>query len=207
MTASLANALYAYFKTLYDLNRNTLMLCSEQIFNHELCFNLINDIVRDIPRLIPYSFNFKANQCQIINGEGLLDFSSELPWLNEEYAHMLQEHQHVLVVIKKIRNKYEHEMHKKIIVSSQAGTAFPFSFTLKVEDDLLNLDVNELKSLLLNLNQVYSRIQNDLARYLYENSMQGDLYYDRLTRFKFNDFNALLSSSLLKIIGNALLDF
>lgn len=60
MTRNIADALYGYLETLYNLNQKLIGLCgTNAVDDFESGKKDILDIIQDIPRIIPYSFNKK----------------------------------------------------------------------------------------------------------------------------------------------------
>ena len=60
MTVEIANALFGYLETLYNLNQKLVKLCGiDVIDDFESGEKEILDIIQDVPRIIPYSFNKK----------------------------------------------------------------------------------------------------------------------------------------------------
>lgn len=66
MTIEIANALFGYLETLYNLNQKLVKLCGiDVIDDFESGEKDILDIIQDIPRIIPYSFNKKTHELTI----------------------------------------------------------------------------------------------------------------------------------------------
>lgn len=60
MTKEIANALFGYFETLYNLNQKLVKLCGIDVINDfESGEKDILDMIQDVPRIIPYSLNKK----------------------------------------------------------------------------------------------------------------------------------------------------
>ena len=145
MTIAIANALFRYFETLYNLNRNVVALCGSNVFDQmSEVERRVDEVVMSIPRLIPYSFNKKISDYEISATDGLMVFSNDLPFLSTDYENIFQKHKGCLVKAKKIRNKLEHEMHGAHIVSSGSGTITMFSVTYKVYEEDIDLCAIEI---------------------------------------------------------------
>lgn len=62
MNVKIVNVLFGYFETLYHLNQRLIKLCGiDAIDNFENGKEYILEIIPNIPRLIPYSYNKKQN--------------------------------------------------------------------------------------------------------------------------------------------------
>ena len=93
MTTKVANALYRYFETLYTLNQNLIVLCGiDAIDNREQSEDYIDKVVQAVPRLIPYEWSKAKSTYVISEKSGLMDFSTELPFLKNEYEKIFEKH-------------------------------------------------------------------------------------------------------------------
>ena len=60
MTSEITNALFGYFETLYDLNRNLITLCGVDVIDNSGQYErYIADIIQAIPRLVPYVYDIQ----------------------------------------------------------------------------------------------------------------------------------------------------
>ena len=61
MNIEIANAMSGYFETLYEMNKNLIRLCGAEIFYYRFSElkKVTLDIIQDVPRLIPYSYDNK----------------------------------------------------------------------------------------------------------------------------------------------------
>lgn len=102
MTVEIVNALLGYFETLYELNRNLIILCGVDVIDNAGQYEkYIREIILDIPRLVPYAFCKKENMYKIDTKDGLLEYSNEIPFLKGDYENILQSHYSLLNNIKK----------------------------------------------------------------------------------------------------------
>lgn len=117
MNIEIANAMYGYFETLYIMNQNLIKLCGAEIFYYRFSEfeKLTLDIIQDIPRLVPYSYDNKKQDLNLDNSNGLLEYQAEIKYIKEDYQNILDKYKDTLNKIRKIRNKYEH----KIIVPNK----------------------------------------------------------------------------------------
>lgn len=208
MTKDAANALYRYFETLYSLNQNLIILCGVDIFDNKgQLEKYIEEVIMDIPRLVPYVFDRKTSSYRLEPKDGLLEFSEEIPFLQEDYERILQIHKEFLEKSKKVRNKLEHKMHGAYAVASSSSSFSLFSITYEVSEEEIDLEAQELISFVKDINVMFDKIQTLLDRFATEIEMRDHPYYYRMVRYSFLDFNKIYESSLLHIFGKALLPF
>ena len=208
MNVVVANALLGYFETLYDLNRNLIMCCGLDVIDNSGQYEKpINEIIQNIPRLIPYTYN-KGSQKYEIQREGLLEFADAIPFLEQDYKELLSNNYAFLSDIKKIRNKLEHNMHgARITGSGSSGGLSLFDVTYKVGEDELTLRGEQFVACIKQLNVLFSKIQQLVLDYAKANGKLDYAYYRRLLRYAFSDFNPIYDSHLLKSFGQALFSF
>lgn len=189
MTVAALSALYRYFQALYNLNQHLIILCGVDVLDNEGQYQEhVEEVALLIPRLVPYVLNKKTEKYQIRKGDGLLEFSGEIPLLEESYCAILKKHKKVLSSIKAIRNKLEHSMHAARVVASGSGTSCLFEITYKIKDVEFEITANELISLIKELNILFSHIQDLVDSF---SDFQGQSFQDyrrRLVRYPFKDF-------------------
>lgn len=209
MNVEIANALFGYFETLYFINQNLIRLCGAEIFYYRFTEfeKLTLDIIQDIPRIIPYSYNNKENNLILDNRNGLLEYQREIQYLQPDYKSILNTHEEVLNKIRKIRNKYEHKMHDVKYQSSGTGTMSLFDIEFKVNNEIIKIYAEELIKVIKDVNILFSKIAQEVGRYAYENGKQGYAYYERVCRFDFKDFNEIYESNILRKIGKVMNHF
>lgn len=208
MTRKVANALYRYFEALYDFNRNLITLCGVDVLDNAGYYEkYVEEIIHVVPQLIPYAFNRTVNKYEIDASDGLLEFSEELPFLKCDYVSILQEHYDLLVRIKKIRNKFEHRMHGANIVASGSGSISLFDVTYEIGNQDIDLKASELIALVEDINGLFSKIQQKMDKYVYNQKEEWHPYFCRLMRYDFSDFNKIYESGMLRTFGKMLLPF
>ena len=208
MTITTANALFQYFETLYEQNQNLIVLCGIDVLDHKGQYEKrIDDIMVAIPRLIPYVFNKKTGYYEISPNDGLMKFTSDIPFLAADYNNILLNHKDFLEKVKKIRNKLEHEMHGARIVASMSSNSSLFSVTYDVSDNGIDINAAEMIAFAKELNALFSKIQTLVDQFAYSNGKEDHPYYERLVRYKFTEFNKIYESNLLRTFGKALLPF
>lgn len=132
MNVKIANALFGYFETLYYINQKLIKLCGVDVTN---CFETseyeILDIIQNIPRIIPYCWNYEKKQLEYKKSNGLLEFSDNISYLKSEYDEILSNNYNFLNDIRLIRNKYQHKMHDINHKSSGSGSMNLFDFSFR----------------------------------------------------------------------------
>ncbi len=218
MTLEIINSLGGYLETLYDLNHKLIKLCGVDILYP--FDKAILDIIQDIPRIIPY----KGENIYLDDKDGLLEYQDDIPYLKSDYEQILFENYDFLKKIKKIRNKYAHKLHVVQPISSASNPGSPFSYTFKIEDKKkdvkdkndkdkdkdknITLTSDSLIKLMKALNNLFSKIVFDIRRFADDkNEIKNHLYYIRITRFDFADFNKIYDDNLLTIIGQIMKNF
>lgn len=209
MNLEIANALYGYFETLYFINQNLIRLCGAEIYYYKTVDyeKLTLDIIQDIPRIVPYSYNNKKRDLILDNRNGLLEYQSEIQYLQQDYQIILITHKNVLNKVRKIRNKYEHKMHDVKYKASGSGTSSLFDIEFNVDDEDIEIHIGELIKIIKDVNILFSKIAQEVSAYAYENGKQDYAYYERLCRFDFKDFNDIYESNILRKIGKVINKF
>lgn len=208
MTVEIANALFGYLETLYNLNQKLVKLCGiDVIDDFESGEKEILDIIQDVPRIIPYSFNKKTQTLILKERDGLLEYKDNISYLKEDYEKILSDNYEFLDKIRKIRNKYEHKMHGVKHKSSGSGSFSLFDYTFMVGDESMEITAGSFIKLIKSVNNLFSKIVLDISKYAYENKKEDYLYYRRITRFDFKDFNKIYDNDILRIVGKIMKKF
>lgn len=209
MNREIANAMSGYFETLYIMNQNLIRLCGAEIFYYRFSEfeKLTLDIIQDIPRLIPYSYDNKKQDLIIDDNNGLLEYQAEISYIKNDYQAILNIHKETLNKIRKIRNKYEHKMHDVKYQSSGTGTMSLFDIEFKVNDELIRIYAGELIKVIKEINILFSKIAQEISNYAFNSGKTGYAYYERISRFDFKDFNEIYESDILRKIGKIMNKF
>ena len=208
VTVEIANALFGYLETLYNLNQKLVKLCGiDVIDDFESGEKEILDIIQDVPRIIPYSFNKKTQTLILKDRDGLLEYKDNISYLKEDYEKILSDNYEFLDKIRKIRNKYEHKMHGVKHKSSGSGSFSLFDYTFMVGDESIEITAGSFIKLIKSVNNLFSKIVLDISKYAYENKKEDYLYYRRITRFDFKDFNKIYDNDILRIVGKIMKKF
>lgn len=206
MTSEIAYALYGYFEVLYKLNQKLIKLCGIDAIN-ENGTNDILDIIQDIPRIVPYSLNRETGKLEFKDDDGLLEYSNTILYLKQDYKTILSHNYDFLNSIRKVRNKYEHKMHGIKMSSMGSGSLSLFDFTFKVNGKEIELTAGKFINLVKEINILFSKISSDISEFAYANNFNDYLYYQKLSKFEFNDFNTIYDSNILRTIGKIMKDF
>ena len=208
MNEIIAGALYSYFETLYNLNRNLITFCGVYGSGDSWTYHkYIHDVICDIPRLIPYACSRSKHQYTLASRDGLLEYTDELPYLLDGYESILLRHYCFLERLKLVRNKFEHRMHDVTLTQAGSGSCIIFDLLYEIAGKPLKLNAHEFIACAKDLNILFSKIQNDLGKYAYQENKNASLYCQRLLRYDFEDFNKIYDSGLLRSIGKAFLPF
>lgn len=217
LNAEVSNALSGYLETLYDTNKNLLKLCGEiDFYKYEYADKIILDIIREIPRLIPYDYDRKIKKNILDKNDGLLEYNEEIPYLYDQYLSLMGKHYSLLDDIRKIRNKYTHRMHGVKAVSHHSSMFIHHSFEFKIkhkepmdnsEEQIISISVDSLIELITGLNELFSQIVHDIIEWADAQGKNSYAYYARMRRFDFKDFNEIYRSNLLEKISRIMYDF
>ena len=208
ITREIANALFGYFDTLYNLNRNLIMLCGLDIVENSGQYEKIAEyVIINAPRLIPYKYDKKNKKNIIEKNDGLLEFENELPFLYDEYCTILQNNDTFLDDVKKIRNKLEHKMHGARHTGGYSGGSSLPCLTFQLQDKEIELCASEFVKFTKEVNSLFSRLQKLVKEYAIKEDKEFHAYYQRLTRYDFCKFNKIYDSDLLQDFGQALFPF
>lgn len=208
MTKEIANALFGYLETLYNLNQKLVKLCGiDVIDDFESGEKDILDMIQDIPRIIPYSLKRKTKKLELKESNGIIEYQDSILYLKDDYEQILSENYDFLDNIRKIRNKYEHKMHGVKHKSSGSGSLSLFDYTFMVENESIEITAGSFIKLIKSINCLFSKIVYDISKFAYENQKEDYAYYRRITRFDFTDFNKIYDNEALRIVGKIMKKF
>lgn len=208
MNSEISNALFGYFQTLYDLNRNLITLCGVDVIDNSGQYEkYIADIIQDIPRLVPYVYDRENETYKITESDGLLEFSTEMPLLKAGYESILKQNYGFLKKVKTVRNKFEHKMHGARLMSAGSGSLILFDMTYMLSNEMITIQAGEIIRFVKQLNELFSTIQHQVEEFFTEQNRADSLYCRRLIRYDFCDFNMIYESQLLKQFGKTMFPF
>lgn len=205
MNITIANALFGYLKTLYEMNQTLIKLCGIDIIDDLESGKMdVLNIIQNVPRIIPYEYDKKTNLLKLNYKNGLLEFKNEINYLERYYIDILKNNYDFLDDIRKIRNKYEHKMHDVKHRSSGSGSTSLFDFTFLVKDEKITVHAYSFIKLIKEINILFSKIVKDINMFAYKNEKDSYTYYRRITRFNYEDFNKIYDCNLLREMGRAM---
>lgn len=207
-------SLINYFETLYEMNQKLIILCGD-IF----CFNSkkkLLEIIQDIPKVIPYSFNKNTCKLEFKEQDGILEFKNKMTYLEQNFHEILKKHYDFLDKIRIIRNKCQHKIHSVKHLGHFSGPSIEFEYEFLIEiqnnEHVLKVKSKEFIGLFKELNYLYSKMQNEVRRHNYitgnaEVDAMYSRYHEKMSRFDFCKFNDMFDSELLQTFGQSMLDF
>ena len=207
MNKELSNSISGYIRTLYRMNQQCILLCGVDLYNDSddyIVWTL--DLIRDISRVVPYSYNRKEKKLHIDEKNGLIEFAEELPYLISDYEDILSTNYKFLDNVRKVRNKYEHRMHDAKWSSSGSGSNRYLCVTFEVtnysgEKEDVDISITQCVQLLKKLNVLFNKIITEVKEYAEENNKIDYPFYRRLCKSSFLDFNTIYDSQITKTVG------
>lgn len=209
MNTEVCNAVSGYVRTLYRMNQQCIMLCGVDLFNSTSESYIVQslDLIRDIPRVIPYSFDKGKKGLVIDKRNGLIEYTDELPFLFTDYGKILDSNYVFLDSIRKIRNKYEHKMHVAQWRYSSNGSNRLLEISFEVPYDgkkeTVEISLSQCIQFLKDMNVLFDKIVNEIRNYAEQTNKTEYPYYMKLCQHDFNDFNKLYDSGMITTIGRA----
>ena len=183
------NALYPYFKMLYNINKDLTKVIknnkdNDPYQNEELFYNITSELLR----LFPYKYCEKDNSLLLDNKSGILLLSDNIDYLENKYNKILNydRFHEVLKDIHKIRNKYIHEPHNISYVFSVGGDSI-CSMGLYYKTQLLSISTISLAPIVYYLNRVFEMIKNDAIKLMERDEKYKEYpYYETFMKFDFS---------------------
>jgi len=203
------------------LNVDIISLCGLKEYDQFGFYSgKIFDVIQNIPRIIPYKYCKSKKIYYIAKGDGLIEFEYALPFIKTDYETIFKKHYSFIVKVQKIRNKYEHKIHGAKHIATDYGNYILFGFIfemLKEEtketkdnnekaENPIEICAGEMLSFIKDINALFSKIQNEVKQYVFKNNNSA-LYYDRILRVDFMEFNEIYESKLLTSIGKIMQPF
>ena len=95
----------------------------------------------------------------------------------------------------------------RLVAGGSVSGSVAFDMTYEVGDQKIELTASEIIRFTKAINCTFSRIQKLIDTFAYENGKSDHPYYRRLIRYDFCDFNKILDSDILPIVGKSLFPF
>lgn len=201
------NGIGSYIFILEDINNKYFELTNSD-FEIEKIENIFYLLSTQISRLIPTKYNKKKEKIELIN-DGILLLNEDIPYLKENYDKVFKTNLNTIESLNTIRNKYEHAPH--IISCYEMGksndelnikfrsTKYDFiRYEELSKDEILNLkeeklywDLNtdDLKNLINDLNNIYNKIIAKFVTYINDNNF--DLSHPYLKKIYSKSFEII----------------
>lgn len=187
-----------YCDKLVEVNKDFLKLlavdCIDQNHTMEIIFI---SICYNLSILIPLSNRY--GEFSLLENEGVLDLKDEIDFISNDYNELFKKNIKLLRIIKKVRDKMEHRPHNLHALSTSSGNhahaTIEFIYGEKDEEEFMhfNLDTNDLKKIIIELNIIYDNIINKLK--LFRSTKTECLYLRRYTKLNFLIFNDIYNSN------------
>lgn len=211
MNSTIANNLFEYFQTLYEVNKKFIMLCGYNCHSmRQGSTKMLLDLIQDLFKLLPFQVDKTNGLLQIRKDDGLLEYTNEFDFIYDDYNNILIKYREPLKRLKIIRNKYEHKMHALKAIGSGDGTStmFEFDFKTRYEGELINITIcyKNLVGILMSLNVLFSKIQTVVSNYAHAENLDCPMY-ERFERVSFFEFNQIIESPILRTVGKIMFDF
>ena len=205
MNPEIINAVYKYIEVLYENNQRLIKIFGIDAIDHTNDGTKdILDLIQNIPRLIPYSYDIEKEKLYLFKRDGLLEYKNDIQYIKPEYKKILANHEECLIKVKQIRDKYEHILHNVRTCSCYTGNDDWFMYGFEVSKKDYKIESKELIALFKDLNIFYDMLISDMLKYAYENEIDHP-FYGHLSRIKLLGFNKIYDSKLLYEIGKTII--
>ncbi|MCL1975775.1 MAG: hypothetical protein FWG61_06410 [Firmicutes bacterium] len=208
MNSDIANSLAGYIESLKSMNRNLIKACAfdDDRDDYGILTKTVLDIIKEIPRLIPYEGVRGSEEQKITTKNGLMEYKDTIPYLETEYETILKDNYAFLSKVRKIRNKFEHAMHKNIVPYSGSGSQIYFEIGFIIGQDSFELKACEFIRLAKQLNKLFASLVDDVKDYANKAEKTEYYYYKKIAKINFADFNDIYDSELLRKIGRVIFE-
>lgn len=208
LNINIINSIAPYIEILYNVNKLLIKLWGINYYNCHDGSDILLQIIHDVPRLVPYSFDKKIQILKLNNNNGLLNFKNDIEYLFENYQQILDDNYYLLDKIRVLRNKDEHQLHilkEPFNIGDENNGSFKYFYEIK--DETIIIESNEITSLLKELNFLFFKLVLEIKSYAESNNKEKYSFYEKISRFNFFDFNTIYDSYLLHKIGIIQFDF
>lgn len=206
MDAKVANSVFGYLETLYNVNLKLIKLFGMDVTRRtERNVSTVLDLISDIFRLLPYKKN--EDKMMLDGTAGLLTYKEVFDFLENGFNKILLSNYDFIDNIRRIRNKYQHKMHSVRIIGAGDGSLSLFDFDFSVDGSSINLVAKQFIQLVEEMNLLYSKIQQKVFLFAQEKGVIDYPCYDRLRRIDFSDFSLIYKDKNLRLIGKLMHEF
>lgn len=212
-----------YMRILHAVNIKFIKLIGLRKKNNLLKLEeLYMDIFYDLSKLIPMSADDKNQRVITITKDknsgifGLIGGNAE--FVKIAYKELIAKYNYELYNIKSFRNRFEHNPHSILLMSSVANDQFSQitinykkrgikKENITTSDDVVEYSCNTdiLMNILKELNDIYKNIQEKIKKLIDDETIEQNEYTNSCLYIDFNDYNEIFMSPVFykycKIIG------
>ena len=139
-------------------------------------------------KVVPVSKKKNDSVINIDETAGILLLKELKNIILPQYNQLIDECSSILIKMKKLRNKVEHELHNIdnnfILSGNNSYRGFCF-FNYIYKDKNISISTDELIRVINKLNKCFSDIQRELANYKRDINLNKNLYYNKLINEQF----------------------
>lgn len=184
--------LFTYMSIMDSINKKLNRLIKNNIKNSpEKNMSLFYDLVSEIIRIIPYSYNAKKGVLYLKN-DGILLLKNKLSYIEHDYKKILnkQSLKKSLINIYNVRNKFTHEPHN-LSFGFFVGGQTSYSIGINHKDELQELSTIDLQVIVKELNLIYEKIKKEFICNVknYDKKYRKYPIYKKTQLYKFSNYN------------------
>lgn len=195
--------LFTYMEIMDSINKKLNKLIKNNIKNSpEKNMSLFYDLVSEIMRIMPYSYNEKKDILHL-KDDGILLLKNKLSYIEQDYKTILKKKslKKSLINIYNVRNKFTHEPHNLSFGFSVGGQT-SYSIGIKYKDELQELSTIDLQVIVKELNLIYEKIKQEFICIVknYDKEYRKYPIYKKTLLYKFNNYNKNILLINMKVI-------
>lgn len=195
--------LFTYMEIMDSINKKLNKLIKNNIKNFpEKNMSLFYDLVSEIMRIMPYSYNEKKDILHL-KDDGILLLKNKLSYIEQDYKTILEKKslKKSLINIYNVRNKFTHEPHNLSFGFSVGGQT-SYSIGIKYKDELQELSTIDLQVIVKELNLIYEKIKQEFICIVknYDKEYRKYPIYKKTLLYKFNNYNKNILLINMKVI-------
>lgn len=184
--------LFTYMGIMDSINKKLNKLIKNNIKNSpEKNMSLFYDLVSEIMRIMPYSYNEKKD-ILYLKDDGILLLKNKLSYIEQDYKTILEKKslKKSLINIYNVRNKFTHEPHNLSFGFSVGGQT-SYSIGINYKDELQELSTIDLQVIVKELNLIYEKIKQEFICIVknYDKEYRKYPIYKKTLLYKFNNYN------------------
>lgn len=125
----------------------------------------------EILRMIPFK---EKEEIKLNKKDGICLLKKHIPFLMEDLQKILLKNVEILLDIKSIRNKYEHEPHNvNVVFTTSSGTSFA-SVSIHCKEKIITINTMEFTYIIYDLNILMNKIKEYVCKIEKENMEEMD---------------------------------